>query len=88
MTDKTSPDDTTPPAGASHRRPVERWTLAVRWTAAIVFVVFGTGKFVNPASELASFRAYALPAAGTFVYAIGVLEIAGGLLLAMRSWWR
>lgn len=59
-----------------------RWTPAVRWVAAIVFVVFGAGKFVNHASELASFRQYALPAPGAFVYLIGVLEIAGGVLLA------
>jgi uncharacterized membrane protein YphA (DoxX/SURF4 family) len=47
-----------------------------------VFVVFGAGKFVNHASELASFRQYAVPAPDAFVYVIGVLEIVGGLLLA------
>jgi uncharacterized membrane protein YphA (DoxX/SURF4 family) len=56
--------------------------IAVRWAAAIVFVVFGAGKFVNHASELASFRQYAVPAPDAFVYVIGVLEIVGGLLLA------
>jgi uncharacterized membrane protein YphA (DoxX/SURF4 family) len=45
-------------------------------------VVFGAGKFVDHASELASFRQYGLPLADAFVYAIGVLELAGGLLLA------
>jgi putative oxidoreductase len=59
-----------------------RWRPAIRWVAAIVFVVFGAGKFVNHASELASFRQYALPAPGAFVYLIGVLEIVGGVLLA------
>jgi hypothetical protein len=38
------------------------WATAVRCAAAIVFVVFGAGKFVNHASKLASFRRYALPA--------------------------
>jgi putative oxidoreductase len=59
-----------------------RLARAIRWTAAIVFVVFGAGKFVNHASELASFRHYSLPAPQASVYAVGVLEIAGGLLLA------
>ena len=54
----------------------------VRRSAAIVFVVFGAGKFVNHTSELASFRHYALPAPEVFVYVIGMLELVGGLLLA------
>jgi uncharacterized membrane protein YphA (DoxX/SURF4 family) len=60
----------------------ERWVIAVRWTAAIVFVAFGAAKFVNHTSELVSFRQYGLPLPDAFVYAIGVLELAGGLLLA------
>ncbi len=60
----------------------ERRTTVVRWAAAIVFVLFGAGKFVNHASELASFRHYALPAPEIFVSAIGALEVVGGLLLA------
>ena len=54
----------------------------MRWSAAIVFVVFGAGKFVNHTSELSSFRQYGLPLPDAFVYTIGVLELAGGLLLA------
>lgn len=54
----------------------------IRWAAAIVFVVFGVGKFVDHAAELASFRDYPLPAPEVLVYAVGVLEIAGGALLA------
>lgn len=72
--------DTEPP----HRARVivmARWLVAIRWIAGIVFVVFGAGKFVNHASELASFRHYALPAPGVFVYVIGALEVAGGLAL-------
>jgi uncharacterized membrane protein YphA (DoxX/SURF4 family) len=63
-------------------RSAEGGAAVVRWTSAIVFLAFGAGKFVNHASELASFRRYALPAPGVFVYLIGVLEISGGLLLA------
>jgi uncharacterized membrane protein YphA (DoxX/SURF4 family) len=63
-----------------------RVAIAVRWAAAIVFVVFGAGKFVNHASELASFRHYALPAPDAFTYFIGALEIVGGLLLASGVW--
>jgi uncharacterized membrane protein YphA (DoxX/SURF4 family) len=66
----------------SRHPSARRWATAIRWAAAIVFVVFGAGKFVNHASELASFHQYALPAPDAFVYFIGVLEIVGGLLLA------
>ena len=65
-----------------HRSATQRCAVAVRWVSAIVFVVFGAGKFVDHGSELASFRQYALPAPGVVVYVIGVLEITGGLLLA------
>lgn len=80
--------DTNPPTfDAAGRGPVrrsrsERWTVAIRWAAGIVFVVFGAGKFVNHASELASFRGYSLPAPAVAVYVIGAIEIIGGLLLA------
>jgi putative oxidoreductase len=47
--------------------------------------VFGIGKFTEHASELASFQGYGLPAPDTFVYAIGVLELVGGLLLAVGA---
>ncbi len=65
-----------------HTTVAQRWVVTIRWAAAIVFVVFGAGKFINHASELASFRHYGLPAPSAFAYAIGVIEIAGGLLLA------
>ena len=58
---------------------------ASAWIARVVsgsvFVVFGLGKFVNHASEVASFQTYGLPSPDAFVYAIGVLEVLGGLLL-------
>lgn len=53
----------------------------VRCAAGAVFIVFGVGKFTSHASELASFRAYDLPAPDAFVYLVGVIEILGGLLL-------
>jgi uncharacterized membrane protein YphA (DoxX/SURF4 family) len=68
--------------GRSGNSATRRPAAAIRWAAAITFVLFGAGKFVNHASELASFRQYAVPAPDGFVYVIGVLEIVGGLLLA------
>ena len=57
------------------------WPAGVRCAAAIVFLIFGVSKFVNHAAELASFRHYPVPAPDTVVYAVGVIEIGGGLLL-------
>jgi uncharacterized membrane protein YphA (DoxX/SURF4 family) len=54
----------------------------VRLAAAIVFMIFGVGKFSAHANELASFRSYGLPSPDAFVYGIGVLELTGGVLLA------
>ena len=56
-------------------------SLLVRLVAGAVFVSFGVGKFTSHASELASFRAYGLPAPDAFVYLIGAIEIVGGVLL-------
>ena len=47
----------------------------------MVFVIFGVGKFSQHATEVDSFRTYGLPSPDAFVYAIGVLEIVGGLML-------
>jgi putative oxidoreductase len=52
-----------------------------RITAGAVFLVFGIAKFAHHASEVESFRTYGLPSPDAFVYAIGVLEIVGGLML-------
>ncbi len=59
----------------------DRALLALRLLAGGVFVVFGAGKFVNHASELASFRTYGLPAPEVFVVVVGVIELIGGALL-------
>ena len=65
--------------------PATGWRATVaflgRLAGGTVFVVFGVGKFTNHASELASFHQYGLPAADTFVYVIGVVELVGGVLL-------
>ncbi len=82
MLGSNQPTDGPPQSPDSGGFGADRWLLAIRWTAAIIFVVFGIGKFVNHASELASFRLYGLPIPGAFTYAIGGLEIVGGLLLA------
>src|SRR5437016_13976769 len=55
--------------------------LALRLAAGGVFVAFGAGKFVNHASELASFQSYGLPAPELLVVVIGVIELVGGMLL-------
>jgi putative oxidoreductase len=63
-----------------------RWTVVLRSLSGATFVVFGVGKFVDHASELASFKAYGLPAPELFVVAVGALELLGGL--ALIAGWR
>jgi putative oxidoreductase len=55
--------------------------LVVRLIAGGVFVIFGIGKFTDHASELASFKAYGLPAPDAFVVIVGLIELFGGALL-------
>ena len=55
--------------------------LGLRLLAGGVFVIFGAGKFVNHASELASFRSYALPAPEASLVVVGLVELVGGILL-------
>ena len=55
--------------------------LVVRVAAGAVLVVFGLGKFVEHDDEVESFRFYGLPEPDAFTYAIGVVELGGGLLL-------
>ncbi|MGI8716032.1 MAG: DoxX family protein [Solirubrobacteraceae bacterium] len=81
MLGPNQPTDARPPVPDTGALGAARWLVAIRRTAAIIFVVFGIGKFVNHASELASFRLYGLPIPGVLTYAIGGLEIVGGLLL-------
>jgi putative oxidoreductase len=55
--------------------------LGLRLLAGAVFLIFGAGKFVNHASELASFKNYGLPAPEAFVVVVGLIELVGGALL-------
>ena len=59
----------------------DRALLLLRLLAGGVFVVFGIGKFVDHASELASFKAYGLPAPDALVVIVGLIEVFGGSLL-------
>jgi putative oxidoreductase len=56
----------------------------IRIAAGIVFIAFGTGKFVDHEYEVDSFRSYGLPDPDLFVYLVGVLEVVGGALLILR----
>ena len=60
-------------------------TATVAWIARLAsgagFVVFGVGKFSDHGSEVDSFETYGLPSPDAFVYAIGLIEVVGGLLL-------
>jgi putative oxidoreductase len=53
----------------------------LRVAAGAVFVVFGIAKFTRHSTEVESFREYGLPSPDAFVYAIGVVEVVGGLML-------
>ena len=57
--------------------------LVLRLAAGVIFVAFGIGKFVAHETELASFEDYGLPWPEGFVYAVGVIEVVGGLLLIL-----
>ena len=59
----------------------DRSLLILRLASGGVFVAFGAGKFINHASELASFKTYGLPAPELLVLVTGVIELVGGLLL-------
>ena len=48
-----------------------------------MFVVFGAGKFVDHASEATSLQGYGLSWPSLFADVIGVLELAGGVLLSL-----
>jgi putative oxidoreductase len=61
----------------------ETAVVVARVAAGLVFLVFGIGKFSAHASEVRSFDEYGLPEPEAFVYAIGVLEIGGGVLLVL-----
>jgi putative oxidoreductase len=61
--------------------PARFIATVVRGAAGIVFVSFGAGKFTDHAGEVASFRHYGLPLPGLGVWAVGLVELVGGILL-------
>jgi putative oxidoreductase len=54
-----------------------------RIAAGLVFLAFGIGKFTNHGAEVDSFESYGVPSPDAFVYAIGAIEVIGGLLLVL-----
>jgi putative oxidoreductase len=55
----------------------------LRVTAGAVFLAFGPGKFVRHAAEASSFERYGIPFADAATYAVGALEIVGGVALVL-----
>ena len=55
--------------------------LLVRIASGLIFVGFGAAKFLNHGVEVDSFETYGLPSPDIFVYAIGAIELTGGLML-------
>jgi len=60
---------------------VGRAAFVLRVATGGIFVAFGVSKFTKHWSEVHSFRTYGVPSPDSFVYFIGVIETAGGVLL-------
>ena len=69
--------------GPFAKRNVGWLVTLIRWSSAVVFIVFGLGKFIDHGSETASFSGYGLPEPAAFVDLIGILELVGGVLLLL-----
>jgi putative oxidoreductase len=67
----------------SRRVPASDLMAVARVVAGLVFLGFGAAKFLNHATEVDSFHTYGLPWPDAFVYAIGAVEVVGGLLLIL-----
>jgi putative oxidoreductase len=61
----------------------ERAAFVVRFAVGATIAGFGVGKFTHHAAEAASFVRYGIPFADATTYAVGLLELAGGVLLAL-----
>lgn len=59
------------------------WPLLVRLAAGGVFIVFSLGKFRRHDAEVGAFERYGIPLADPAVYALGTLELVGGVLLVL-----
>lgn len=55
--------------------------LVARVAAGAVFTAFSIGKFTRHDAEAAAFERFGIPAPGLATYAVGLLELAGGLAL-------
>jgi putative oxidoreductase len=53
----------------------------VRVSTGVIFVLIGSGKFVDHAAEVADFRHYGIPAPELAVWAVGSIEVVCGVLL-------
>ena len=51
--------------------------------AGLIFVTFGAGHFANHGAEVADFRGYQVPFASLAVWAVGVVELGGGVALLL-----
>ena len=60
-----------------------RWAHPVHLVAGAIFILGGIAKFAVNGLEVRAFASFGLPAPPAFVVLIGVIEIAGGVLLMM-----
>jgi putative oxidoreductase len=57
--------------------------LVLRVAAGAILIGFGQSKFARHAKEVRAFDRYGLPAPEVFTYAIGSVELVGGVLLVL-----
>jgi putative oxidoreductase len=57
--------------------------MVVRLGVAAILIGFGQSKFAHHAKEVRAFDRYGLPAPEVFTYAIGTVELVGGVLLLL-----
>jgi putative oxidoreductase len=60
-----------------------RWAQPVHLVAGFIFILGGIAKFAANGLEVRAFASFGLPFPHVFVVLIGVIEIAGGVLLMM-----
>ena len=71
-------------AGAPAARLTDAADLVARVTLAVIFVFSGADKlFMHTAANAQYMQAVGLPLAGVLVYPAGLVEFAGGILLAV-----
>jgi putative oxidoreductase len=55
----------------------------VALAAGLIFVIFGAGHFADHGAEVADFRGYEVPFPSLAVWAVGVVELGGGVALLL-----